>query len=294
MTQLINHLDDTTTHTDLTIEGPTTQPIEPTKQQADWADATSSKFTFLGSLIGKLRFRDCYLVVLANYGSIMYTVENYVKAKKVNYCYFSRPHKAYLAVGGEGLLRVFLISSNASVLPHASHRSTIIVAFDKSVNAQDEMISRIRTTICPSPYLAAVVFPVVINSAEHIERCLPKELPLSERLRLLVKATCYLSRNLGGAISNPPGTNRLDHVAMHTAMLAEKKSLHARVPQLATLVAEAFLNDYTGALWQLPEIEDLNLDDMDDSPREADRVATPRSRAGTPVSHKRLPVSSWS
>ena len=295
MRELIDRLNDTTTHLDLGLDGLGTQHSDNTEVQAEWTYYASSKFAFLYHLIDSLRYHDCCIVIMARESRTMDLLENYLKANKVNY---RRPpefdsSESYRPEGSEGTLRIILLATGANLAREMSRRPALIIAFDISFNPQDPQVSRIRRQFSDHKELVPIVYLLVTNSAEHIDRCIPQSMPSPQRFQLLVQTTFRARQGLGGGpimITSPTSQGQSGRIHVFAEL---KKSLEKRIKYPAEAVATAVLGDDFDADWLIPPIDELELDSFDEESPEPASTDSPasRSRAVTPSAQKRLRVS---
>lgn len=293
MKQLIDRLNDTTTHLDLGLDGPGTQHNDSLGNEATWNYYASMKFAFLYHLIEALRDFDCCILVIAKDGQILDLLEKYMRANHVNY---RRPPEfaageAYRLEDCKGLIRVDLLGSNAYLERKSTRTPSLIVAFDASFDPQnpefEQMRAQLRTHQTPIP----IIYPVIMNSAEHVDLCIPRSMPSPQRFQMLVQTTFRARESLGGEpiiIASPSLANSLNPMNAFTAL---KKSLAKRISYPAEAVARAAMSDNFDANW-LISVPDLDLEPLSETSSEpvTVRSTTPRSRAGTPSAYKRFRV----
>ena len=297
MRRLINRLNDTTTHLDLGLDGPATPYIDSSTNEATWTYYASSKFAFLYHLIESLRYRDCCIAVVAKEGLTLDLLEKCIKANHVNY----RRQTAFDAVstyrieGSVGPIRVDLLASGSDFERNITQRPAFIVAFDASFDAQDPRLQRIREEYGTDGSLVPIIYPVIINSAEHVDICIPKSMPSPQRFQMVVQTTFRARDNLGGdpvIISSPPPSD--SPRSMMNAFVALKKSLGRRFNIIAEAVALAAVSDDFDSNWVFPPAV-LDLEPLSDasSGLNTARSTSPKSRAGTPSVPKRLLVNEF-
>ena len=295
MRRLINRLNDTTTHLDLGLDGPATQYSDNSVNEATWTYYASSKFAFLYHLIETLRARDCCIAIIAREGLTLDLLEKYMKANHVNY---RRPPGIDAAStnqieGSTGLIQVDLIASGGNLERRMARRPALIIAFDTSVDAQDAQLRQIREQFGADRPLIPVVYPMIINSAEHVDICIPKSMPSPQRFQMVVQTTFRARDSLGGdpvIITNSPPTD-LPSTMNLNAFVALKKSLGKRFTLIAEAVARAAVSDNFEANWVIPPAV-LELEPLSDSSSGLNtaRSTSPQSGAGTPSVQKRFLV----
>ena len=296
MRRLINRLNDTTTHLDLGLDGPATQYSDNSVNEATWTYYASSKFAFLYHLIESLRYQDCYIAVIAKDGMTLDLLEKYMKANHVSY---RRPPgidgaSTYRIEGATGLIRVDLMASGSDLERKMTRRPALIMAFDTSFDAQDAQVCQIRQQFGSDGPLIPIVYPMIINSAEHVDICIPKSMPSPQRFQMVLQTMFRARDSLGGdpviitspTLSDLPGSMNLN------AFVALKKSLGKRFTLVAEAVARAAVSENFDTNWMIPPAV-LELEPLSDpsSGMNTARSPSPQSRAGTPSAQKRHLVS---
>jgi hypothetical protein len=296
MRRLIDRLNDTTTHLDLGLDGPATQYSDNPVNEATWTYYASSKFAFLYHLIESLRYQDCCIAIVAKEGLTLDLLEKYMKANHVNY---RRPPgfdaaSTYRIEGSTGLIRVDLIASGSDSERKMTRRPALIMAFDSSFDAQDTQVRRIREQFGSNGSPIPIIYPMIINSAEHVDICIPKSMPSPQRFQMLVQTTFRARDSLGGdpvIITSPPPSDMPSSMNLN-AFVALKKSLGKRFNLIAEAVARAAMSENFDSSWVIPSAV-LELEPLSDasSGLNTARSTTPQSRAGTPSVQKRLLVT---
>jgi Class II histone deacetylase complex subunits 2 and 3 len=283
MVHMIRQLNDTVVHTDLGLEGPATQ-IASTTEEALWAEDASSKFAFLGRIISILRDSDQHIVVLARSGTTQDILRSYLKGKHVSYQQCSGTESVMNSQEGghDDAMKFTLLATDQDSLKKMPRSASLILAFDDSFEASF-LPDWLNTT-----RFVPVLLLLVINSAEHVGRCIPPDIPEPERLRRLVKAVGHVQNELGEM------SPLLDYG--HTFSLAlEKKDLGAKITHAASQVAEALQSDNFALNFALSPISELELSGLEDEPPSTEgskELSSRASRAGTPAGQKRLRVNS--
>ena len=292
MSQLIDRLNDTTTHLDLGLDGPGTQHPSDPEKEAQWSYYASPKCAFLWHLIEALRNEECYVIIMARDGPNMDLLEAYMRAKHVNY---RRPPQfdaaeAYPTEGSHGMLRVDLLATNTSRDRPLTRRPILLIAFDTSFDPQDPQVQSIRQPFEVKGQPVPILHPLIQNSAEHVELCISRSMPSPKRFQLLVEATYRARIYLGGDPIIIQSQEVEDLSSMSSAFAAVRKSFERRFSASASRIATAALSNDVDSRWPVFEV-DLDLDTTaDTSPSSVarPRSASPRSRAWTPATQKRL------
>ena len=292
MTQLIDRLNDTTTHLDLGLDGPATQHPGDPEKEAQWSYYASPKCAFLWHLIEALRNEECSLIIMAREGPKMDLLEAYMRAIHVNY---RRPPQfdaaeVYAAEGSHGMLRVDLLATNTPHYRQMTRRPILIIAFDTSFDPQDPQVQSIRQPFELKGQPVPILHPLIQNSAEHVDLCISRSMPSPKRFQLLVETTYRARIYLGGDPIIIQSQEDEELSTMSSAVAAVRKSFDRRFSTSASRIAKAALSNDVDSRWPVFEV-DLELDTTaDTSPSSVarPRSATPRSRAGTPATQKRL------
>lgn len=296
MRQLIHRLNDTTTHLDLGLDGPATQSSDNAVNEATWTYYASSKFAFLYHLIELLRYQGCYIAIIAKEGLTLDLLEKYMKANHVDYRRLPGFDAASTTriEGSTGLIRMDLIASGSDFERAVTRRPTMIIAFDTSFDVQDTQVRQIRERSSSDGSLVPIIYPMIINSAEHVDICIPKGMPSPQRFQMVVQTTFRARDGLGGGpvIITSPSSGDLSSSTSLNAFVALKKSLGKRFHMTAEAVARAAVSDNFDSNWVIPPAV-LELEPLSDpsSGLNTARSTTPQSRAGTPSVQKRLLVS---
>jgi Class II histone deacetylase complex subunits 2 and 3 len=287
MGDMIGQLNNTVVHTDLGLNGSMTQTAS-TTEEVLWAEDASSKFAFLAQIINILRGFDHHIVVVARSGPTLDLIQTYLRGKNVNY----RQHSRTGSVGDlqegdrDDPMRYTLLSTHSESLKYLPRSASLIIAFDDSFDA-----AMLPAWCSTSPFIPILLL-LVINSAEHVGRCLAQDTPEPERLRRLVKAVVHVHKELGEMpfhlefrhdLSLDPGAR----------LALVKKDLGAKIAHAARRTAEALQSGNFALNFKLRPIGELDLAGLEDQPlstEESKEVSSSASRAGTPAGQKRLRV----
>ena len=288
MNEMIRQLNDIVIHTDLGLNGPATQ-IASSPQEALWAEDASSKFAFLGEFIRILRGSNQHIVLTAGSGPTLDLLHNYLKGKGVR-C------RRYLEDGTVSGLQTShqadqtmytLISTNHKSLQDLPRSSSLIIAFDNSLD------TAMLPEWCSMHRFVPVLLLLVVNSAEHVGRCVPKDVPEPERLRRLVKATVHVHKELG-EMDFQRDLHEIYNLDQGGRLAFVKKDLGAKITHAAMKTAESLLSNNFAPNFTLRPISELDLRGLEDYPPstgDSKGVSSSASRAGTPSGQKRFRVS---
>lgn len=213
--------------------------------EASWAEYSSTKFLFFGHLIDIASMRDLHLIIAAQNDRKRNTVERYLLGKGFAY---TRPRDE---MGGS--VEVSLVKNNLSFGVHSADSvrdiykaPSAIFVLDSNFNAKAPAVEYIRTTYTRNGGLLPVIWLLIPNTCEHIQRCLPDSAE-SNQLRLLMQYTARLHYDAGDLQDDAPG-------------------VHESAEEILT-----YLVDPLAVAWPLPAIEPLcGAADMEDSTSSSD------------------------
>lgn len=288
MTNLIRRLNDTVVHTDLGMNGPATQVASST-EEALWAEDASSKFAFLGHLISILRGSNHHVVVVARIGTTQNLLHSYLEGKRVSYQHFSGADFVQGSNHGDrdDLIRYTILPTDEASLKNIPRSASLIIALDDSFDAA------MLPEWCSTTKFVPVLLLLVVNSAEHVGRCIPQDVSQPEQLRRLIRAVVHVHKDLGDmpyhtdfrhAFNLDPGAR----------LALVKKDLSAKIAHAAGKIAEALRSKNFALNFTLRPISELDLSRLEDHPpstEESKEVSSSVSRAGTPAGQKRPRVS---
>lgn len=312
MIELMERLQDTTTHIDLGLPKFVTQYSIKSAEEAAYAEYAGSKFVFLGELVDMMKRVDCSLVIASKPGAVQDLIADYLQMKHVQVRRHDRPPSARAGTP-EALrdtLKVDLVGTTDDIEGNLSAPPALIIAFDASFDNQAPHIKRIRELYSkgrdqPLP----VIHLLVTNSAEHIDRCLRKAMPSPQRLKLLVRGTYHARANLGGSPSYVPRPSDEPEgrpMDMHDLQRAVRKSPNRKLQMMAAIVARAALSADFEENWTLNAMPEPQYDDLDETPPKSSgytttagtaaptprdgrmRTRSPVSRSATPMGKKRM------
>jgi hypothetical protein len=315
MIDLMEKLQDVTTHMDLGLPGFTQYSIK-SEEAATYARYAGSKFGFLGDLLDTMKRVDCGIIIACKAGAVSDLVADFVKLKHVSVRRHDRPSspRSPAPEASQEPLKVDIVSTTADTDIHLSATPALMIAFDASFDNQNAQIRRLRELDSRGRDLPLpVVHLLVTNSSEHIDRCMRKAMPSPQRLKLLVRGT-YLARDyLGGSPSyvppppNPDGTPVNEILSnMHDLQRAVRKSPNRKLTSIAATVACAALSADFEENWNINTLPEVQYDELDDTPPKISETTTaagtaaptprdgrlrtrsPASRSNTPSGRKRL------
>jgi hypothetical protein len=288
MSDLIRRLNDTVVHTDLGLNGPATQ-IASTTEEVLWAEDASSKFAFLAHIISTLRGSSHHIVLVARSGTAQDLLRSYLKGKHVNYREYTEGGSMEDLQEGDSNdhMEYTLLPALPRALKNIPRSASLIIAFDDSFDAA------MLPEWCSTTPFVPVLLLLVVNSAEHVGRCIPQDVPEPERLRRFIKAVVHVHNELGDmplhldyrhAFNLEPGAR----------LALVKKDLGAKIEYAAGKTAEALRSKNFALNFKLRSISELELSGLEDQPPSTEgskEVSSSASRAGTPAGQKRLRVS---
>ncbi|OCK79521.1 hypothetical protein K432DRAFT_393812 [Lepidopterella palustris CBS 459.81] len=220
-------------HMDLINHGTLTQVEEP-EAQAKWDVQTSAKFRFLGFLFDFLRDQHMHIVLLARHGWFLDIAETFLKGKHLNYNYPGELRKADPS-RVQGALAITLVPTSGEAFKTMVRGADLIICLDRTYDPKHVNNLRINH-LTNASYLAPVIHPVIINSAEHIHRCISPTIEPVEKLRILVACMAHLRADAGKL---PP----------------DYPKIHVAAQEVARILVSSVLADGTYAIeWSLPPI----------------------------------------
>jgi Class II histone deacetylase complex subunits 2 and 3 len=78
-------------------------------------------------------------------------------------------------------VRIDLIATGSDFERKMTQRPAMIIAFDTSFEAQDAQVCRMREPSDLNGSLIPIIYPMIINSAEHVDICISKRIPSAKR-----------------------------------------------------------------------------------------------------------------
>ncbi|KGO43373.1 Histone deacetylase complex, subunit 2/3 [Penicillium expansum] len=232
MREVIRRLSNVSTHPDLNISDHLKDADPDLAKEASWAEYSSAKFLLLGHLMEIVGTNELHLILAVQDEKKQAVVERYLQGKGFTY---TRPR-------GEmgSTLEVSLAKGSLSFGIHSSETArelykppSAIFALDSYFRPKSPSMQHLRTTYARNGNLLPVIWFLVANTSEHIERCLPDS-PEPDRLRLLVH---YIAR-----LHDEVGDLQDDALGVH---------------EDAEEILGYLLDSVAG--WPLPTIEPLNL-----------------------------------
>lgn len=179
-------------HLDLATEEDSLSDVLPS-QQMTWDRSISSKFHLLGTLLENLQSHDLTVVIFASPGKVIDIVEKFVIGNDVN---FSRPDLALntTTTQFDRLLKVVLLPSQAYDLSGTTISADIVVALDHRMDVHQPQIRSMRLK---DDRLAPVIFLVVLNSIDHVDKVMAPSWKGEAKLRTEIACLAKLRANAG-------------------------------------------------------------------------------------------------
>ncbi|CAI7652125.1 unnamed protein product [Penicillium glandicola] len=232
MREVITRLSNVSTHPDLNISDHLKDADPDLAKEASWAEYSSAKFLLLGHLMDIVGAQELHLLLAVQNEKKQAVLERYLQGKGFTY---TRPREEMGST-----LEVSLAKGPLSFGIHSSEAArelykppSAIFALDSYFRPKSPSMQHVRTTYARNGSLLPVIWFLVANTSEHIERCLPDS-PEPDRLRLLVHYIARLHDEVGDLQDDALG-------------------VHEDAEEIL-----AYLLD-SGAGWPLPTIEPLNL-----------------------------------
>lgn len=274
MNNILEQLGNITTHPDLNMIEHIRYSQSDLEQEASWGEYSSSKFLLLGYLVQVASGRDLHFVVMVQGHKLLDIFERFLLGKGLAY---TRPRQE-MGPGTE--LEISMVKDSLSFgiqttrsdgIVQTYKPPSMVIALDRSFNAQTPSVEHMRTTYARNGHLLPVIRLLISNTSEHIERCLPDVFP-PQRLRLLIHHTMELLGVVGELQDNA-------------------FNVHEDVEEVLSCLA----SDNFDANWSLPPIEPLQIaepEELDAILHESQRdVTLGRSLNLEPTTKKRSIVS---
>ncbi|KZF20337.1 hypothetical protein L228DRAFT_250016 [Xylona heveae TC161] len=230
--EMLSRAENVVNHNDLDDDGTMTQEHVSPEDEAIWAVQCSTKFEFLKYLLERFRPHEVHLAILAKPGRLLDIIETFLKGLHIVY---TRPDTMSRSdATASGYLRVGLLATGETGAAAMVGSADLVIAFDSSFSVHDHQVQGLRSTFFEMHKLSPVIHLTVINSVEHVKRCLPSNVQGIERLQLAVRAITHLRHEAGELSSEFP----------HTEAAAEK-------------VFEFVDGGSIESEWQLPPLTDV-------------------------------------
>lgn len=225
-------------HQDLIAEDFSSQRAEPIENQARYAETVSTKCIFLAEFITAIRSSDKHVVIISRAGRLQEIVETllsrhgFIKASQ-------EPNQFTDASGGP--LRITLIPSDDIEESIWSNPADLIVSFNELPGPQYNLRAT-RATTASLGQLVPLVTLVIMNSVEHLSRCIKDNAGAIEKRLFLVNCISQIQDDVGKL-----GPDNL-------------------APPGAAQATASFLMGETEGVWPVPELPEIHGIDFEISP----------------------------
>ncbi|KAJ5949011.1 hypothetical protein N7454_002318 [Penicillium verhagenii] len=185
--ELITRLNNVCTHPDLNVYEHLDVTDADLGRQALWAEYSSTKFLFLGYLIDLASAHELHIIIAAQNDKKQTVVEQYLRGRGFVY---TRPREQMGENSEVSLIRgslSFGVHSSGNIRDMFRAPSAIFV-FDAAFNPKSPSVEYLRTTYTRNGGLLPIIWFLISNTCEHIQRCLP-DTTEDKRLRLLLRCT---------------------------------------------------------------------------------------------------------
>lgn len=323
MAELVGKLDIIVSLLDLGYEGMLTQSSYSGSQLAKWAVKASSKFAFVKALIDYIQQYPMWVgdvVIFARTGQTQNLFEHFLSTNDVRFSKYTDSGDAvhvngHQRTGSEEAARgtpssglvLHLIAGGQKPRLKLRTGKSLIIAFDNSYDPRSDYVLDLRGADgrAEKDLQTPVIHLLVSNSSEHIERCLPVNMPSPQRNRLLVQSILQGSRHVGKFLSeiNEVTLEYYSHLSNGTLIidddLMKREQVFQKMPdfhleRLALQVGKELLGGYGfEAGWSTtPSMSPLELDEIPGLITQQLRLPSPSpmpaSPIGTPSLRKRL------
>ena len=200
MMELLERVDNFSLHPDLEDtsalrESSSSLSNAPPETETRWAEDCSAKFKFLRGMLDLLRPHDTHIAILARPGPLLNILEKFLRGHNVR---FSRPdRRAFSDKSAKGALQVTLLPTGSTGSAFVVSTASVVLAMDNSFRASDPQVVSLRAHLVDVGRLAPVLRLVVLNSAEHIERCIPAGLGKTLQLQIFISCVAKARNAVG-------------------------------------------------------------------------------------------------
>ena len=182
-----------TIHSDLTNSMGISQEQINEMDQAHWAETCSGKFEFLGGFITAARATDMHVVIMTSRNRLLDHLETFLKAYHAVYLRPDVMRRSDSAAKGPLKFTLLATTDTSSIVSTAA----LVIAFDESIDTRDPRVTALRAHMLEVGRSSPLVHLLVVNSAEHIEKCLPSSLTGIQRLQALVSCVAQTRHKVG-------------------------------------------------------------------------------------------------
>ncbi|KAK8173403.1 class II histone deacetylase complex subunits 2 and 3-domain-containing protein [Phyllosticta citrichinensis] len=303
--ELLTDVRNILTHVDLHFRSADalTQHENSDTEAAEWSKNAAAKFRFLGHLFERLRWEQRHIVLISRPGEIQKIVETFVRGSKIQYAADNGGDDDLAgfkiqADWPHGKLLVTILNSESDVSEHDS--ADLMISLDPTLDLDTDPILRIREAM-NSPLLLPVITPIITNSLEHIDRCIPPTIKGFRRMQLLVRFMAEL-RNRAGRVDEGSMVDRAAEAVAQALVAEEATDEEGRkgFDVLTTVGSVADLVNTQGGSISPLSISSVNpqstsetpgpskrqLEDGDEGP--AKRMKTDETKSNTKSKHQSL------
>jgi hypothetical protein len=200
-------------------------------QQASWDRSCSSKFKFLDELFKLIHDHDVHLILFAKPGRLMDMLETFILGSEINYYRPDKQRKSRDADDKLGLI-VTLLPSEGEGSKAVADPANLMISMDIGMNLNNAHIRALRRN---GDTLTPVITLAIINSIDHIDRCMSSTWNGVEKL--LAEVACIAKLR--------PVAGKMD-------------SEYQTIEDSANLINEFVVKGGTQSDWSIPEIGPLD------------------------------------
>ena len=195
MERMVQSVKNISLHPDLENEGTISQPSAPAEEEAKWAESCSAKFIFLRGLLDRLRNHQKHVAVMAQSGQILDIIENFFRGTNISY---KRPDTVTKLRRDDGhLLEVTLLSTSAPREVTVLQNADAVIVMDGTLDMKDRKLRGLRKHLWDANRLAPLITLIIMNSIDHVELCISKEIDPIERLQAVVSCITQARHEVG-------------------------------------------------------------------------------------------------
>ncbi|KAI9812674.1 MAG: hypothetical protein M1826_002775 [Phylliscum demangeonii] len=166
----------------------------PFQQQVEWAAACSAKLDYVGRFLDSVRDRIYHVAILSKPGPLQGIIEDFLKAHRFQY---RRLEENRRSEGALGRMMITLMTTGANGATYIVSPADVVIVMDNSFDATEFHVTSFRRHAKWAARIAPVLRPVVANSVEHVDLCIPSTIKRTLRQQMLVMAMAMARNSFG-------------------------------------------------------------------------------------------------